>query len=101
LRDFLCLRSERIFRWGVSEANETDRFDAMTAATWVCLRRLSLGCPQNGVCRAGVGVWRRLWGVGVEHVSARLIAALLRSDSGLVLAWLSCLVVCPRQVEGS
>jgi hypothetical protein len=37
LRDFLCLRSERIFRWGVSEANETDRFDTMTAAAWVCL----------------------------------------------------------------
>ena len=32
LRDFLCLRSEGIFRWRVSEANEGDRFDTMTAA---------------------------------------------------------------------
>lgn len=31
LRDFLCLRSERIFRWRVSEANEHRCFDTMTA----------------------------------------------------------------------
>jgi hypothetical protein len=37
LRDFLCLRSEGIFRWWVSEANEGNRFETKTAAARVCL----------------------------------------------------------------
>ena len=63
LRDFLCLRSEGIFRWRVSEANEGDRFDTMTAAARFAFRRPRLGRLQNGVCRVGVGVWGLVWGV--------------------------------------
>ena len=62
LRDFLCLRSEGIFRWGVSEANEGDRFDTMTVAARFAFRRPRLGRLQNGVCRAGVSVWGLVWG---------------------------------------
>ena len=79
LRDFLCLRSEEIFRWRVSEANEDDRFDTMTAAARFAFRRPRLGRLQNGVCRAGVGVWGRALGSEMWSACQRdWVAALLR-----------------------
>ena len=100
LRDFLCLRSEEIFRWRVSEANEDDRFDTMTAAARFAFRRPRLGRLQNGVCRAGVGVWSLVWGVRCgARVSEDWVAALLRLPLDSYWAGRSCLVASLWQVE--
>lgn len=92
LRDFLCLRSERIFRWGVSEANEGGCFDTMTVAA-----RIDSGEPRLG--RLQKKSVRQVWAFGAVSgepcgvcVSEGWDAVWLRLASGLVLARLSCLV---------